>query len=136
MEFSTKELKLRPHHLLCTQGYSGKGYSNDFVSNMTIVTNYLRNNENSSFTLTFSTDDICVYCPKKICDGKCKDDDKVLLYDKKVIDYFSLEEKEYDYKEITSKINSKMTSEMMDDICSTCCWYKISACKKNIVQAK
>ena len=23
---------LRPHHLLCTQGYSGKGYDNDFVA--------------------------------------------------------------------------------------------------------
>ena len=28
---------LRPHHLLCTQGYSGKGYDNDFVAHMTDV---------------------------------------------------------------------------------------------------
>ena len=25
---------LRPHHLLCTQGYSGKGYDNDFVAHI------------------------------------------------------------------------------------------------------
>ena len=33
---------LRPHHLLCTQGYSGKGYDNDFVAHMTDVVHQLR----------------------------------------------------------------------------------------------
>ena len=30
-------IKLRPHHLLCTQGYSGKGYSEEFVEHMNEV---------------------------------------------------------------------------------------------------
>ncbi|MDD7224175.1 MAG: DUF1284 domain-containing protein, partial [Lachnospiraceae bacterium] len=33
-------ITLRPHHLLCTQGYSGKGYSDDFVENMDKIVDY------------------------------------------------------------------------------------------------
>lgn len=36
-------IKLRPHHLLCTQGYSGNGYSDNFVKNMDYITEMLRN---------------------------------------------------------------------------------------------
>lgn len=44
---------LRPHHLLCTQGYSGKGYSEDFVAHMDQVVDYLRNQEDAKVMLTF-----------------------------------------------------------------------------------
>ena len=33
---------LRPHHLLCTQGYSGHGYSEAFVEHMNDVVHQLR----------------------------------------------------------------------------------------------
>ena len=36
-------IKLRPHHLLCTQGYSGKGYSREFVENMTEIVKSIKN---------------------------------------------------------------------------------------------
>lgn len=52
--------KLRPHHLLCTQGYSGKGYSEDFVENMDIVVediNYIKENITEEIM-----DDICGSC--------------------------------------------------------------------------
>ena len=50
---------LRPHHLLCTQGYSGKGYSEGFVSHMNEVVDELRNRPGTKITLTFSTDTLC-----------------------------------------------------------------------------
>lgn len=34
-------ITLRPHHLLCTQAYSGKGYDEAFVRNMDRVTESL-----------------------------------------------------------------------------------------------
>jgi len=34
-------IKLRPHHLLCTKGYGGMGYSEGFVENMTAITTHL-----------------------------------------------------------------------------------------------
>ena len=36
-------IKLRPHHLLCTQGYSGKVYSREFVENMTEIVKSIKN---------------------------------------------------------------------------------------------
>ena len=31
-------MKLRPHHLMCTQSYAGKGYDEDFVKVMDKIT--------------------------------------------------------------------------------------------------
>ena len=37
-------INLRPHHLLCTQGYSGKGYSDGFVI-LTVKNKFLKGAE-------------------------------------------------------------------------------------------
>lgn len=126
-------MKLRPHHLLCTQGYSGKGYNDDFVANMTAITNCLRGEKAAAVDIVFSTDDICAKCPLMLGIDCCKDNDKVKNFDQKVIEYFCLEEKSYIYKDIILEINTKITEEMMDVICSDCSWYPISACKRTIL---
>lgn len=128
-------MKLRPHHLLCTQGYSGKGYSRDFVRNMTAITNRLRGEANVVIDIVFSTDDICGKCPNRIGLDLCRENDKVKRFDNKVIAYFGLQEKSYVYQDIAREINSKMTEAMMNDICSACSWYPISACKEKILGA-
>jgi len=126
-------MKLRPHHLLCTQGYSGRGYNEDFVENMTAITNHLRSIENVAVKIVFSTDDICNKCPKMLDVDRCEENDKVKRFDRKIIDYFDIEEKSYIYQEIIKEINANMTITMMDDICGDCNWYAISACKQNIL---
>lgn len=126
-------MKLRLHHLLCTQCYSGKSYSPDFVKNMTAITTVLQADPGAVVEIVFSTDDICDECPRKISEDLCAQNDKVKRFDRKVTAYFGLEEKSYVYREIVSKINAKMTCEMMDDICGDCEWYPVSACKRNIL---
>ena len=123
---------LRPHHLLCTQGYSGKGYSEDFVTHMDQVVDYLRNHANAKVTLTFSTDDLCSCCPHMKDIDLCATQEKVKLFDNKMITYFGLEEKEYIYSDIIKQIDEQMTEEMLTDICKDCRWFPVSACKKNI----
>ena len=56
---------LRPHHLLCSQGYSGHGYSDDFVVHMNDVVHQLREVPGTTIRLTFSTDTLCSCCPHK-----------------------------------------------------------------------
>ena len=126
-------MKLRPHHLLCTQGYSGKGYGDDFVANMTAITTRLRSDEDVAIDIVFSTDDICSKCPKMLGVDLCEQNEKVKRFDRKVIDYFGIEEKSYIYRDIVRGINAKMTTATMDDICGDCNWYPISAWKKNIL---
>jgi hypothetical protein len=119
--------------LLCTQGYSGKGYDSDFVSNMTAVTSRLREERGVVVEIVFSTDEVCAKCPKMLGQNLCRDDEKVNRFDQKVRDYFGIEEKSYVYDNIVSEINAAMTEAMMDDICGDCAWYPVSACKKKIM---
>jgi hypothetical protein len=126
-------MRLRPHHLLCTQGYSGKGYDSNFIANTTAITNRLRNDRGAEVEIVFSADDMCGKCPKMLGYDRCLDDEKVRRFDRKVMDYFGLEEKGYVYVDIVREIDSKMTETMMDDICGDCGWYPVSACKRNIL---
>lgn len=125
-------MKLRPHHLMCTQSYSGKGYNENFVKAMDKITYELRNNKEYLINIVFSTDDICVACPNMLDINLCKTNEKVNNIDSKVIKYFNLEEKEYIYKDIVNYIKNNITLEIMDDICKECEWYNISECRSII----
>ncbi len=129
-------MKLRPHHLLCTQGFSGMGYDETFRIKMTKITQILRYDSKVEIDLTFSTDDICQSCPRILGINRCADQQKVTAIDEKVIHYFKLIERKYNYQEIIQKIHNEITSAMMDDICSSCSWYRTSACKKNVLSGK
>ncbi len=118
-------MELRPHHLLCTQSYRGKGYSEAFVRNMDCVTGYLRSEKSAVIKLVCSTDSLCACCPHKKGENLCDENEKVTGYDQKVLRYFGLTEKEYIYQELAQEIREKMTPEMLDDICGGCEWLSI-----------
>ncbi|MCL2236294.1 MAG: DUF1284 domain-containing protein [Defluviitaleaceae bacterium] len=126
-------MRLRPHHLLCTQGYEGKGYSDGFVENMDAITGRLRGNKEVAVEIVFSTDDICAKCPLMMGEDLCETNEKVKSMDRKIVDYFGISEKSYVYNHIVSRINSEMTPAIMNDICGGCEWYPTSACKENIL---
>ena len=127
-------MRLRPHHLLCTQSYSGKGYDESFVRNMNQITQKLRGSEPVPVEIVFSTDDLCAHCPNMLGENLCRDNDKVLHYDKMTARYFNIEEKTYIYQEITQKIREKMTPGLLEEICRGCEWYPVSACKRVLCQ--
>ncbi|MCL2857292.1 MAG: DUF1284 domain-containing protein [Oscillospiraceae bacterium] len=126
-------MRLRPHHLLCTQGFSGKGYSPEFVENMRAIVNTLRSNPDTVIEVVFSTDDICECCPKMLGENLCEVNDKVNRLDQKVIGHFGIEEKEYTYREALSKIATTITPEIFDDICEVCGWHPFGVCKRKIL---
>ncbi len=120
-------IKLRPHHLMCTQSYEGRGYSPEFVKNMDAITQELRHTQHPKIKITFQPDILCSLCPNRK-DGGCISNDHVLSFDEKVVYYFNIEEKEYDYKELIQKMRRESTPEMVKDICGTCSWYRKNAC--------
>lgn len=123
---------LRPHHLLCTQGYSGKGYSDGFVQHMNEVVHKLRHEPGTQIKLTFSTDTLCSACPHKRGENLCATQERVARFDRKTVEYFGLQEKAYVYQDLIREIDANMTPEMLADICEGCRWYAVSACRKNI----
>lgn len=127
-------MRLRPHHLLCSQSYSGKGYSDAFVAHMDHLTNKLRNEIKTPVDIVFSTDDLCAHCPHMQDIDLCESNDKVKAYDAKVAKYFHIEEKTYIYQELTAQIRRDMTPDILEDICGDCAWYGISACKRILTE--
>ncbi|SHH15297.1 DUF1284 domain-containing protein [Tepidibacter thalassicus] len=126
-------LILRAHHLLCIQGYQGKGYNDEFVNNMTKITNTLKNNINTKIKIISKTDFICSKCPNNIGNGLCKSEIKVNSLDTKTIKLLELKEnKTYTYKEILNTIKEKLTLEKFEYICKNCEWFKYGYCKKGL----
>jgi len=74
--------KIRPHHGLCLNFFKGKGYSEEFVKNMTEIKGRLI--ENPIVCITRQTDHICSVCPNNAA-GTCIDEEKVAEYDRQVL---------------------------------------------------
>lgn len=115
-------MTLRPHHLLCTQNFIGKGYNPEFVEHMTSIVKYLTENPSTAINITLSTDDICKKCPHKLGSDNCAFNEKVKLFDKKMTEHFNIKEGEYIYGDIIRKINDLMTISIHEDVCFGCQW--------------
>lgn len=127
---SSNVIKLRPHHLLCTQAYQGYGYSKDFTTCMDHLVEVL---PSSSVQLQQGVDEICNPCPYKE-GNKCSTEEKVTLMDQKVLSYFSLSYGEIAYSSTISKIRELMSEEIFEDICSTCSWYDYNLCRGKLLK--
>lgn len=112
-------LTLRPHHLLCTEFFEGKGYSNNFVKNMYAVISEFE--KNPEIFLSVKSDAICSECPKNCLSGKA------FKYDRKVLEYCNLKENSvFRYNELKQKIKSEILEKnILGNICSDCQWYSI-----------
>ena len=75
-------LHLRPHHLLCLQTFTGRGYSEEFVWHMTLVRDQLIREPLTPVELVSGVDDLCAHCPNNV-DGQCTSDNPS-LFDSKV----------------------------------------------------
>ena len=75
-------LHLRPHHLLCLQTFTGRGYSEEFVRHMTLVRDQLIREPLTPVELVSGVDDLCAHCPNNV-DGQCTSDNPA-LFDSKV----------------------------------------------------
>lgn len=119
-------IKLRPHHLLCTRAFRGKGYNDEFVLNMTTICNKLHSE--AMFSLVESNDDICRACPHMIQDQSCKNENQVQKLDKSVMHILKLEPGNYSVHKINQLIKHTICRDSFDNICKDCSWYKYDIC--------
>ncbi|MFW6022432.1 MAG: DUF1284 domain-containing protein [Halanaerobiaceae bacterium] len=118
-------LKLRGHHLICTQFFNGHGYSFDFIENMKVIVDTIQNNPLLSIKLTTSCDSICAFCPsyKK---NKCIKSDNIIEKDKLIINLLRLKENEIMQASELGRITREFLSRIdLIDICSKCQWFSI-----------
>ena len=124
-------LNIRAHHLLCTKNFVGQGYSDDFSKNMTRLIKELE--ENPEVKLLADLDDICGPCPENL-GYKCKNDDLVKSYDKRVLDFLNLTQDEIYSWEDRKKLACDIifSKNRREEICRECQWNEL--CKE--VEAK
>ena len=118
-------LNLRPHHLLCTRAFQGKGYSPAFVENMQRVINHLKNG--CDITLVEGVDDICALCPERI-GTRCRSETRVTSFDAAVLSGLRLERKSYSYIEMDRILRAQLTEPVYDCLCSGCEWKQTGIC--------
>ncbi len=121
-----KEIRLRHHHLLCTQTFSGKGYDDLFVANMEEVASALQSPKELLVHLSMGCDDICSSCPKA-ARGLCEFQDSVLEKDRSAAMFFDLpEEGLVDAGPLLTRVKERLRE--LDDIrlvCGECDWVEL-----------
>lgn len=130
-------LQIRPHHLLCTRSYRGRGYSPAFTEHMNQIVKLLycrKPGQMLTVQLTCSTDSICSCCPNKIKEGICKGNEKVCGYDQAVLEAFHLTEGLYDFDSLEASIEKILAEDLVTKICSDCSWYNSCHCSEEVIR--
>lgn len=124
-------MKLRAHHALCVRFFEGKGYSPEFIENLSCVVDTLRAGD-PLIELTASEDIICSACPHNI-DGVCETHDKVSCYDKAVLQAVRLQPgSTLHWSELSRLVKGEIFADgKMRKICGKCQWYDICGKKKS-----
>lgn len=140
---NTEIRTIRAHHLLCIQGFQGRGYSPEFIKNMREIKKFLQMNPSTPIKVSCEVDAICKYCPHKI-DASCKKfpeaEKKIKKMDLKSLKYLGLKEKNvYNYSHIQKLITEKLSFKDLKKICGFCRWIKyckLHQCNELIFKCK
>ena len=116
---------VRPHHGLCGIFFMGKGYSGEFVENMSAVLDLLCESD-PPIKLTVGADNICCRCPNNV-EGICETADKVTRYDNAVLKLCGLSDGDVlRWGEFRAKVREKIISPgLLSEVCGDCMWFYI-----------
>lgn len=118
-------IEIRPHHGLCAEFFVGKGYSGEFTENMAAALKMLAEN-NPQIVPKADTDLICGHCPNNVC-GNCTSSEKVLRYDKRVLELCGIREgTALSWEDYRRLLREKIIcAGRLKEVCGDCQWYKI-----------
>ncbi|MFI5403813.1 MAG: DUF1284 domain-containing protein [Planctomycetota bacterium] len=132
-------MKLRAHNLLCIQGFVGKGYSPEFVANMTSIVGGL--GARTEVTVVAEPDSLCSACPNLKTSG-CTlhgegTEKGIVKQDKNVLARLGLRDgQEVAWREILARIRARVAPDDLDDICGTCPWLPLGHCKAGLARLR
>ncbi len=126
---------LRGHNLLCIQGFVGKGYSPEFVANMTRVIGAL--GPDTPVTVSATPDVLCAACPN-LADSGCAlhgegSEAGIASQDRDVMGRLGIAEGEtIEWGAIVTRIAASIVPDDLDSICGSCPWLPLGVCKSGI----
>lgn len=129
-------LYIRPHNLLCLQGWQGMGYSPAFTANMDRVFHHLRAHPESRVTLSSTTDVICSACPGNThgdCIHDLLQDGVMTAHDGRTLARLGLiEGGTYTYGELELAVAQGMRGADVAQHCAFCRWEPLGVCAAGI----
>lgn len=126
-------MRLRGHNLLCIQGFVGKGYSPDFVANMTRVVESL--GARAEVTVLDEPDALCAACPN-LADSGCTlhgegTETGIVRQDRDVMRRLGVTPGDtLAWGDILARIRRGVAPEDLDEICGACPWLPLGHCKE------
>ncbi|MFD3158397.1 DUF1284 domain-containing protein [Haloimpatiens sp. FM7330] len=121
-----RTLYIRPHHMLCMQGFQGYGYDSDFAKNMKKIIEIIKKDTNIDIEIIEGCDDICKKCPNNI-NNVCIDKVKVNKIDSRVMEKLKMHiGTTLKSKEIFQFANDKLKNfPEANYVCGNCSWKKV-----------
>lgn len=125
-------VRYRPHHILCSIGFRGKGYSDAFTANMSaIVDGRLRAQygDDVMIEIVGATDDICTPCPKRR-GALCETQDKINTLDARHAHALGLFVGTcLSWAEAKQRVIKRVPSGSLGQICAGCQWLEHGMCE-------
>lgn len=125
-------MKLRPHHALCIQKFTGHGYDESFTLHMTRTVRNLREHPDTRVDIISGCDDLCAHCPN-YKSGVCSTLEKVEAMDSAVLAAVGMlpgEAVEWGRLSALAKKAVFETAEF-EKICKSCEWFEL--CKNTSI---
>lgn len=125
-------IKFRPHHFLCSLGFAGKGYSDEFVANYSRIVEQLRGplGDETKLKVVEQTDSVCAPCPHRR-GTLCETQEKIEILDKAHAEILNLVPGEIlTWGEAKQRIKNHMTLEKFDQACAPCSWKQLGVCQE------
>ena len=120
-------MKLRPHHLLCIQKYTGSGYDDAFTAGMDALVRRLRACPDAPVTLVEGRDDLCAACPH-MAGSRCGSEEKVNRLDRGVLEacgFSAGETRSWSALARTAR-EQVLEKETFVKVCGYCEWFELS----------
>ena len=119
---------LRAHHFLCLTTFAGKGYSPDFVANMSRVFKAAQRGEIARLRATTEADPICGACPhlqdRSVADG-CTFSASISARDRRMLRAMGWQEnQEVDFDAAMAIIHERHR-DLLRQVCRGCDWVAI-----------
>lgn len=116
-------LPLRPHHSLCFQNFTGKGYSSAFTLSLSRIRDCLMKDPERTVSLTTECDRVCDACPQRT--GNVCSSLKPSLYDQNVLSMTGLSPGQVlSWKELLS-LTEPLNRNRLEECCPGCQWLSL-----------
>ena len=119
-------MKIRPHHILCIQRFTGHGYNEEFTNHMKAVVSKLKSKPETYITVREGCDDLCKMCPNRE-DEVCSSFEKVKTMDNAVLRVCGITYKDtVSWEKLAYRARTLIfETDAFQRICADCQWAEL-----------